>query len=183
MTEPLSPGVYIEEIKTPINRIEGVDTQTALMIGVTAKGPELPTIVNSYAAFIDAFGSQVEEPSAATRDHWLLSDEGGQWWQFAASVRGFFDNGGQQALIKRLPTSNPEDLTPENFAVAIQSLTEAREFSLCTTPGIWSSEIQAALIECCESRGDCFAILDPPPAFARFARGAVRRMPRFTTHG
>jgi phage tail sheath protein FI len=164
MAEPLSPGVYIEETKTPIKRIDGVDTQTALLIGVTAKGPELPTIVTTYAAFVDAFGANVPEPAAANRDRWLLNPEGGQWWQFPSSVKGFFDNGGEQAVIQRVPETNPEDLTPENFVAAIESLTDSPEFSVCATPGMWSSGIQAALIHRCESRGDCFAILDPPPA-------------------
>ena len=164
MAEPLSPGFYIEETKTPITRIAGVDTQTALLIGVTEKGPEIPTIVTSYAGFVDAFGSQVPEPAAAIRDHWTLSDEDGQWWQFPLSIKGFFDNGGQQAVIKRISGTNPDDLTPENFVTAIQSLTDAPEISLCTTPGMWSSKIQTALIDRCESRGDCFAILDPPPS-------------------
>src|SRR5215510_2007723 len=163
MAEPL-PGVYIEEAKAPIKRIEGVDTQTVLVIGVTASGPELPTTVTSYAAFVDTFGSQVPEPAAAIRDRWVLSDEGGQWWQFGLSVKGFFDNGGQQAVIQRIPAINPEDLAPENFVAAIASLTDAPEFSLCATPGIWSAKTQPALIQRCESRGDGFAILDSPPA-------------------
>jgi len=164
MAEQLSPGVYIEEIETRIQRIEGVDTQTALMVGVTDKGPDRQTAVTSYAAFVNAFGPQIPEPSAAIRENWIAHNEGGQWWQFSSSVKGFFDNGGQRAVIKRIPATNPEDLTPDHFAVAIQSLTDPPEFSLCATPGMWSSRIQAALIERCESRGDCFAILDPPPA-------------------
>ena len=164
MAEPLSPGVFIEETKTPIKRIEGVDTQTVLLIGVTASGPELPTKVTTYVSFVDAFGSAVPEPAPAIRDRWMLNDEGGQWWQFSASVKGFFDNGGQQAVIQRIPATNPEDLAPENFVAAIESLTHAPEFSLCATPGIWSSKVQAALVGRCESLGDCFAILDPPPA-------------------
>jgi len=145
-------------------RIEGVDTQTALLIGVTAKGPELPTILTSYAAFVDMFGADVPEPTAAIRDRWLVNQEGGQWWQFSSSVKGFFDNGGEQAVVQGVSATNPENLTPENFVAAIESLTDSPEFSLCATPGIWSSRIQAALIHRCESRGDCFAILDPPPA-------------------
>src|SRR5215471_21550621 len=125
MTEPLSPGVFIEGARTPIKRIEGVDTQTALLIGVTDKGPDLPTAVTSYAAFVDAFGSPVSEPAAAIRDRWVLSDEGGQWWQFSSSVKGFFDNGGQQAIIKRVAAISSEDLAPESFVATIQSLSDA----------------------------------------------------------
>jgi phage tail sheath protein FI len=159
----LAPGVYIEE-KAPIRRIEGVGTQTALLIGVTDKGPELQTAVTSYDGFVDAFGSPIPEPSAAIREKWIANDEGGQWWQFSSSVKGFFDNGGQQAVIKRIPAINPADLTPDHFTAVIQSLTDTPEFSLCAISGMWSAKIQAALIERCESHGDCFAILDSPPA-------------------
>jgi len=93
MTEPLSPGVHIEETTTPITRIQGVDTQTALLIGVTATGPEIATTVASFVDFVNAFGSQVPEPESAIRDRWTTDDEGGHWWQFSSSVKGFFENG------------------------------------------------------------------------------------------
>ena len=67
MTEPLSPGVYIEETTTPITRIQGVDTQTALLIGVTATGPAIATTVASFVDFVNAFGLQVPEPESAIR--------------------------------------------------------------------------------------------------------------------
>jgi phage tail sheath protein FI len=164
MTEPLSPGVYIEETKTPITRIEGVDTQTALLIGVTATGPDIATTVTSYADFVNAFGEQVPEPQPAIRDRWATDDEGGQWWQFSSSVKGFFENGGQQAIIKRIPVNNPENLTADDFVTAIELLWDLTDVSLCLAPGMWSSKVQAALTKRCEQRGDSFTILDPPPA-------------------
>jgi phage tail sheath protein FI len=164
MTEPLSPGVYIEETKTPITRIEGVDTQTALLIGVTDAGPKTATTVPSFVDFVNAFGPQVTEPGLEIRDRWTTHDEGGHWWQFSSSVRGFFENGGQQAVIKRIPVNNPEDLTPEDFVTAIESLSDLPDVSLCLSPGMWSAKVQAALIKRCEQRGDSFTILDPPPA-------------------
>lgn len=164
MTEPLSPEVYIEETQTPIKRIEGVDTETALLIGVTANGPDLATTVTSYADFLNAFGTPASEPELAIRDRWATDDEGGHWWQFSSSVKGFFDNGGQQAVINRIPANSPENLTPDDFVTAIESLSDLTDVSLCLAPGMWSSKVQAALIKRCERRGDSFAILDPPPA-------------------
>jgi len=164
MTEPLSPGVYIEETKTPITRIEGVDTQTALLIGVTAAGPEIATTVASFVDFVNAFGPQVAEPEPAIRDRWITDDEGGHWWQFSSSVRGFFGNGGQQAVIKRIPLTNPESLTPDDFVKAIESLSDLTDVGLSLAPGMWSAKIHAAFIKRCEQRGDSFTILDPPPA-------------------
>ncbi|HEV8138613.1 MAG TPA: phage tail sheath subtilisin-like domain-containing protein [Pyrinomonadaceae bacterium] len=164
MTEPLSPGVHIEENETPITRIEGVDTQTALLIGVTTTGPEIATTVASFVDFVNAFGPQVPEPESAIRDRWTTDDEGGHWWQFSSSVKGFFDNGGQQAVIKRIPLNNPESLTPDDFVRAIESLSDLTDVGLSLAPGMWSEKIHAALIKMCEQRGDSFTILDPPPA-------------------
>jgi phage tail sheath protein FI len=164
MTEPLSPGVHIEETATPITPIQGVDTQTALLIGVTATGPEIATTVASFVDFVNAFGLEVPEPESAIRDRWTTDDEGGHWWQFSSSVKGFFENGGQQAVIKRIPLNNPESLAPDDFVRAIESPSDLTDVGLSLTPGMWSAKIQTALIERCEQRGDSFTILDSPPA-------------------
>ncbi|HZI46888.1 MAG TPA: phage tail sheath subtilisin-like domain-containing protein, partial [Pyrinomonadaceae bacterium] len=163
MAEPLSPGAYIEEVMTPIERIEGVDTQTSLLIGVTGQGPDLVTPVASYATFVDTFGPPVPAPSPLIRDHWADPEEGGHWWQFSSSVKGCFDNGGRNCFVKRIPRNDPENLTADDFVTTIQSLANLPDISLCLAPGMWSAKIQNALIERCEQRGDSFAILDSPP--------------------
>lgn len=108
MPEYLSPGVYVEEINAGPRPIEGVSTSTAGAVGVTILGPTSgkPELVTSFAEFTRKFGGFVPEPEAGLFSQWALNpEEGGRWWQFALSVKGFFDNGGQRVYIKRISSS------------------------------------------------------------------------------
>jgi phage tail sheath protein FI len=164
------PGVYVEEISVGVKSIEGVDTSTAAFVGVTERGPKLATLISSYADFTANFGDAIAELPAKLRDKWTQDrEEGGQWWRFPLSVKGFFDNGGKRALIQRVYRDNPDDLTADDFVAAIQSLTlplgaslSVANGGLCLAPGMWSAKIQSALISRCEA-SLCFTILDPPP--------------------
>ena len=94
MPEYLSPGVYVEEIDAGPKPIEGVSTSTAGTVGVTSKGPSTgkPELVTSFAEFTRKFGGFLAEPVPALFNQWALNaTEGGRWWQFALSVKGFFD--------------------------------------------------------------------------------------------
>ncbi len=108
MPEYLSPGVYVEEIDAGPKPIEGVSTSTAGAVGVTALGPTTgkPELVTSFAEFQRKFGGFLPEPDNATVVKWALNDaDGGRWWYFPLSVKGFFDNGGQRIYIKRVFSS------------------------------------------------------------------------------
>ena len=105
MPEYLSPGVYVEEVDAGPKPIEGVSTSTTGAVGVTLRGPTSgkPELVTSYAEFERKFGGDIPEPALPMRNRWALNPaEGGRWWQFALSVRGFFDNGGQRLYVKRV---------------------------------------------------------------------------------
>lgn len=81
-----TPGVYIEEF-TPGAPIEGVGTNTAAFIGTALSGPvKMPTLVQSWDAFVELFGGFVADPPVG-----LL----------APSVFGFFLNGGTACYIVR----------------------------------------------------------------------------------
>jgi phage tail sheath protein FI len=104
MPEYLSPGVYVEEIDAGPKPIEGVSTSTAGAVGITRRGPSSgkPELVTSFAEFQRKFGGFMEEPPQAQVNNWALNaTEGGRWWLFPLSVKGFFDNGGQRIYIKR----------------------------------------------------------------------------------
>ncbi|MFY9619673.1 MAG: phage tail sheath subtilisin-like domain-containing protein [Pyrinomonadaceae bacterium] len=162
MPEYLAPGVYVESTSAP-RSITGVDTDSALMVGVTVRGPDEPVPITSFADFTETFGDVLAEPAPALRDRWALDlDDGGHWWHFALSVKGFFENGGRRAVIKRVSGDAPENLTPEDFVKAIQSLNEVTDVGLSLVPGMWSGKVQTEVIQRCEAQGDCFAILDPP---------------------
>jgi phage tail sheath protein FI len=108
MAEYLSPGVYVEEIDAGPKPIEGVSTSTAGAVGVTSRGPTSgkPLLVTSFLDFERKFGSFLPEPEAAMINAWELNAaEGGRWWQFPLSVKGFFDNGGQRLYVKRASSS------------------------------------------------------------------------------
>ena len=94
MPEYLSPGVYVEEIDAGAKPIEGVSTSTCGAVGITARGPTTgkPVLVTGFLDFERRFGGFLPEPLAALRNQWANDDaEGGMWWQFPLSVKGFFD--------------------------------------------------------------------------------------------
>ena len=161
MAEFSFPGVFIEEIEANVRPIEGVDTSTTAMVGVTEFGPDRIASIKSFAEFTREFGTMVT-PSPATCDKWTRDPDGGQWWQFPLAVKGFFENGGQRLYVKRISREDLNDLTPKDFVTAIESLNEVDDMKICLAPGVWSSAVHDALIKRCETRGDCFAILDPP---------------------
>jgi len=105
MPQYLSPGVYIEEKNAGPVPIEGVSTSVTGAVGVTARGPTdgKPVLVTSFAEFVRTFGDFLPEPSPSLLNQWALSsDDGGRWWDFPLSVKGYFDNGGKQLYVKRV---------------------------------------------------------------------------------
>src|SRR5207245_1914045 len=88
--------------------IEGVSTSTAGAVGVTRRGPSTgkPELVTSFADFVRMFGGYLDEPTTSIVNQWALNAvEGGRWWLFPLSVKGFFDNGGQRMYVKRVFSS------------------------------------------------------------------------------
>jgi phage tail sheath protein FI len=106
MPEYLSPGVYVEEVDAGPVPIEGVSTSTCGAVGFTLCGPSdgKPVLVTSYSEFVRTFGGPIPAPPVAIRNQWgdVTNVEGGTFWQFPLSVKGFFDNGGQRMYVKRV---------------------------------------------------------------------------------
>jgi len=101
----LSPGVYVEEINSGPQPIQGVSTSVTGAVGVTAFGPTSgkPLLVTSFAEFTQNFGGFLPDPSSAIYNQWTIANpEGGAWWLFPLAVKGFFENGGQQLFVKRV---------------------------------------------------------------------------------
>jgi Bacteriophage tail sheath protein len=83
------PGVYIEEIPSGVRTITGVATSITAFVGRARRGTlNEPTLINSFGDFERRFGGLQEE--------YLMS----------YSVRDFYQNGGQQALIVRVAHPN-----------------------------------------------------------------------------
>jgi uncharacterized protein len=85
MPQYLSPGVFVEEVKSGSQPIEGVGTAVAAFVGLSEKGPfNEPTLVTNWTQFTTQFGSFLEGT------------------YLAHSVYGFFNNGGGKAYIVRI---------------------------------------------------------------------------------
>ncbi len=177
---PEYPGVYVEETAGAATSITGVSTSTAGMIGITARGPREPALITSFGDFTRQFGALPPEPAGGWRDTWAGDgDQDGQWWQLGFAVKGFFDNGGQRLFVQRVSRRDRAGPLVNDFAAAIRRLLDVDQVALCLAPGWWSESIQTALIEQCETRRHCFAILDPPNGLDLAGIRAFRR--RFDT--
>lgn len=90
-TAPTYPGVYIEEVPSGVRTIVGVATSVAAFIDRFRKGPaNVPVRVTSMADFERDFGG-LELASEASY-----------------GIRQFFLNGGSQAWVVRVPTTDAE---------------------------------------------------------------------------
>lgn len=82
----LSPGVYVEEVDRGSKPIQGVGTSVAAFVGFAENGPVgEPTLIANWSQFTNTFGGFVP---------------GGF---LAASVYGYFNNGGGLCYVTRLP--------------------------------------------------------------------------------
>ena len=86
---PTFPGVYIQELPSPVHTITGVATSITAFIGRAGRGrtdadSDGPVLCNSFADYERSFGGlDVRYP-------------------LGYAVRDFYANGGQQALIVRV---------------------------------------------------------------------------------
>ncbi len=114
----LYPGVFIEEIPSGIRPITGVATSITAFLGRALKGPtNKPVVVNGFADYQRIFG--------------------GLWMHSTVSfaVRDYFANGGGQALVVRLASS---DATASTITVGGLQLEAA-------SPGAWSAGLSVAI--------------------------------------
>jgi phage tail sheath protein FI len=129
MPEYLSPGVYVEEVDAGPRPIAGVSTSTAGMVGVTARGPSSgkPQLVTNFLEFQRTFGGFLPDPDPAVASAWdLNAAEGGHWWKFPLSVKGFFDNGGQRLYVKRVVSGGAQvSAAPLGFGLVSQVTRDA----------------------------------------------------------
>ena len=80
------PGVYVEELTSPVHAITGVATSIAAFVGYTASGIDnRAESIYSYSDFQRLFGG-------------LSSDS-----ELSYAVQQFFMNGGSQAIVVRVP--------------------------------------------------------------------------------
>lgn len=129
-----SPGVYIEETFNPPS-IQGVKTNTALLVGSFYRGPvRQPQLLGSYAEFEQLFGFRAEK------------------WRDSFSVKLFFQNGGRELYVSRL-FKGPQE-------TAIISVPAGDTFLTfeATSPGAWGNDLSIE-VRHHVSREDCFSLL------------------------
>jgi uncharacterized protein len=119
--EPVSnylyPGVYIEEIRGP-QQISGVGTSTTAFVGWTEKGPDEPTLIDSWNAFLAKFGNFT-------------------WgYNVPFAVYNFFAEGGAYAYVVSAKAS--DGLAAATVVVAPFQFTAA-------SPGLWGNDLAIAI--------------------------------------
>jgi uncharacterized protein len=157
MANYLSPGVYVEEIRIWAKPIQGVDTSTVGMVGLTQKGPiNKPTLITSNIKFQNIFGGYLENSC-------------GDYRYLPHAVEGFFQNGGQRLYINRVVASN--NVVSDETIIGEYSKEPGKSTGLCAfndiigikiiaVPNGTTKKIQNAMIAHCEQMNR-FAVLDP----------------------
>jgi uncharacterized protein len=172
MPQPLlQPGVYIEEIPSGVRTITGVATSIALFIGWAPRGPVTRALrLPSFADYERAYGGL--DPRS------LLG----------YSVRQFFDNGGADAYVIRIASTDAAD--PAKTATCdIDDLHIA-----ASSPGKWAEDFSVRLtqraddptrfrLEVLETASgvvvESFENLSMDPADPRFAPAMINRRSTF----
>ena len=97
MAEILSPGVFVEEVPSSAQVVQGVSTSNMGIIGYTKRGPaDKATLVTSFEQFTRKFGDLVKESF------------------LPMSVAAFFANGGKRGYVVRVV---PGDATAANCKI------------------------------------------------------------------
>ncbi len=144
MAEYLAPGVYVEEIPSGAQAIEGVATSTAGFVGVTERGPAEVVRVTGLAEYEQCFGGPTPGVSH-------LHD----------AVCGFFANGGTTACVTRVP-----DRGAAALLAGIDRVACADGLALLVVPdeAVAGPEVAAAMAAGCGRRRDRIAVLSTPEA-------------------
>ena len=119
--QPTYPGVYIEEVPSPVHTIVGVSTSVTAFVGYTARGPvDKPTPILSYGDYQRHFG-ELDSSSPVSY-----------------AVQQFFQNGGIEAVVVRVAAgAAPARVELRDKITAGQRVLIATAAS----PGIWGNNV------------------------------------------
>jgi phage tail sheath protein FI len=132
--------------------IAGKPDSDAGFVGLAVQGPfDLPVAVQSAAEFKAEFGGF----DGSLSNPYL-----------APSVRAFFANGGKRAWIVRVSSDSATTLIGADGATpgsrtGLQALIPIDAIRSVSIPGVSDQAVQLAMIDFCNRRGDCMALLDP----------------------
>lgn len=118
--QPTYPGVYIEEVPSPVHTIVGVSTSVTAFIGYTARGPvNRATRILSYGDYQRAFGD-LDSSSPVSY-----------------AVQQFFQNGGIEAFVVRVAAGAAPARVDIRDRIGGQTVLTATAAS----PGIWGNNV------------------------------------------
>ncbi|MER6474760.1 phage tail sheath family protein [Streptomyces filamentosus] len=149
MPSYLSPGVYVEEVQSGSRPIEGVGTSVAAFVGFARRGPfDEPTLVTNWSQFVSRFGDFVEGT------------------YLAASVYGFFANGGGTCYVVRVDDGTapaPAAAAGEGAdprAVDAAGPTAIGAYSVVARPGVTGTiTVEIADVEGDDPPSDAFRLI------------------------
>ncbi|MBD3620239.1 MAG: phage tail sheath family protein [Chromatiales bacterium] len=145
MPEYLSPGIYVEEVKSGARPIEMVGTRTAAFIGVapdSSRFVETPRACNNPSEFERLFNPSGKESTVLSR-----------------AVHGFFDNGGSRCYVLNIGEKGTVAGDARKRS-GVHALASIDEIAMVAAPGATDAAAYEALLSHCEGMGDRFAILD-----------------------
>ena len=118
------PGVYIQEVESPVYTIAPVLTSVTAFIGRALRGPtdeDGPELIHSFSDFVRIYGGL-----------WKDSELG-------YAVDDFFLNGGSDAVIVRLWNELPQGTNKASIALSSGLELKARY------PGSWGNQLKARI--------------------------------------
>jgi hypothetical protein len=146
------PGIYVEEVSTGAKPISAVSTTTCGFVGSAPLKKAFvnqPVACNNFEEFCKKF---LPEDRSTIKDFTL-----------AHAVYGFFINGGSRCYICNIDNGSVAGNMADK--TGIWSFLSYDEIALVAAPGATSIADQNALIDYCENKKSCFAILDGPSQF------------------
>ncbi|EJU10901.1 phage tail sheath protein [Sphingomonas sp. LH128] len=122
---PTYPGVYVEELGSGVRPLAGVPTAIAAFVGYTARGLDnRATTIFSYADYEREFGG-------------LAANS-----ELSYSVQQFFQNGGGQAIVVRVPKSDGV-AAQVNLKEGVANAAKVSFTLTATSKGDWGNGIVA----------------------------------------
>jgi hypothetical protein len=146
------PGIYVEEVSTGAKPISAVSTTTCGFVGsapLKSAFVNEPVACNNFEEFCKKF---------LPADRSNIKD-----FTLTHAVYGFFINGGSRCYVCNIDTGSVAGNMGDK--TGIWSFLPYDEIAMVAAPGALSIADQNALIDFCENKKSCFAILDGPSQF------------------
>ncbi len=139
--ETLHPGVYIQEVPSGVQPIEGVSTSTGAFIGKAEMGPlREPVLVTSMTQFTSQFGTFINDGATF----------------LAYSVLEFFNNGGKRTYVVRIAAP---DASVASLTVVDRESTPKPTLTIsAANEGDWGNSLLAVITDSANDPDNLFTI-------------------------